>query len=289
MKICNYCHHQFNGQTWSCPVCSYTPPSVTGHLTFAPELATASEGFEALFFPQLAKLEAKNFWFRSRNRLLIDSIGYYFTQARNFLEIGCGTGFALQGIEKAFPHLTLSGSEIFSEGLKFAAQRLSRASLFQMDARKIPFSEEFDVVGAFDVLEHIEQDRDVLAQMHQAVRTGGGIILTVPQHPWLWSQADDYAHHFRRYRAKDLHTKVEDAGFRVIRITSFVSLILPLMLISRWHKRKPKPNYDPLSEFKISPWVNTALENILTLERILIKLRISFPMGGSLLLVAQKL
>lgn len=288
MKICNHCHHYFDSQTWACPVCSYTPTSVTGHLTFAPGLATASEGFEAQFFPQLAKLEASNFWFRSRNRLLIYTLRYYFDQSRNFLEIGCGTGFVLQGIEKAFPHLTLSGSEIFAVGLEFAAQRLSKTTLFQMDARKIPFFEEFDVIGAFDVLEHIEQDRDVLAQMHQAVRTGGGIILTVPQHPWLWSQADNYAHHFRRYRSKELHTKVEDAGCKVIRMTSFVSLLLPLMLISRWQQRNSKYNYDPLSEFKINPWLNTILESVLTLERSLIKLGISFPIGGSLLLVARK-
>ena len=175
MKICPQCHHHFNQPEWNCPACGYTPQSLEGHLSFAPQLAAASEGFEAQFFPQLAKLEAKNFWFRSRNRLIIYAIKHYFPQAQTFLEIGCGTGFVLQGIEKHLPHLTCSGSEIFSTGLEFANQRLSKTTLLQMDARKIPFSEEFDIVGAFDVLEHIEQDRDVIRQMYQATQIGGGV------------------------------------------------------------------------------------------------------------------
>jgi SAM-dependent methyltransferase len=59
------------------------------------------------------------------------------------------------------------------------------AVLFQMDARKIPFESEFDVIGAFDVLEHIEEDEKALAQIFHAVLPGGGLILTVPQHRFL--------------------------------------------------------------------------------------------------------
>ena len=174
MKICPQCHHHFNQENWHCPACGYTPPSLNGHLTFAPELAAESAGFEAEFFPKLAQLEAKNFWFRSRNRLIIYAIKHYFPQAKNFLEIGCGTGFVLQGIEKNLSHLTCSGSEIFTAGLEFARERLCKTTLFQMDARNIPFAEEFDIIGAFDVLEHIEQDTDVLEKMYQATQNGGG-------------------------------------------------------------------------------------------------------------------
>lgn len=291
MKVCNHCHHHFNSQIWTCPACGRTPPLIKGHIAFAPELATASEGFESHFFSNLVQLEAKNFnfWFRSRNRLIIYTLNHYFPKAKSFLEIGCGTGFVLQGIERHFPHLTLSGSEIFSAGLECAAHRLSRTSLFQMDARAIPFVEEFDVIGAFDVLEHIKDDRKVLAQMHQATKVGGGVIFTVPQHSWLWSPSDDYAHHFRRYSASDLHKKVEKAGFRVVRVTSFVSFLLPLMIVSRLlMSRKTLDKYDPVAELKIGQVMNVLFEWILTLERKLIGLGLSFPAGGSLLLVARK-
>ncbi|MCW6038509.1 class I SAM-dependent methyltransferase [Spirulina subsalsa FACHB-351] len=288
MKTCNNCHYQFSSKNWTCPACGYAPSYLEGYLSFAPELAAMSEGFEAKFFPQLAKLESKNFWFRSRNHLIIHTIKHYFPKAQSFLEIGCGTGFVLQAIERKIPYLTLFGSEIFCTGLEFASKRLHKTTLLQMDACKIPFFQEFDLIGAFDVLEHIRHDQEALKQIYQATKPRGGIILTVPQHPWLWSQADDYAHHFRRYCAIELHQKVENAGFQVIAKTSFVSLILPLMLISRWRYRTSKVNYNPLSELEINPLINTVLESLLNVERSLLNLGVSLPVGGSLLLVAQK-
>jgi len=125
-------------------------------------------GFRPEYFADLAVLEAHNFWFRARNRLVIWALRKYFAGARSLLEIGCGTGFVLSGIAAEFPALKLSGSEIHSSGLRFAAQRVPNSSFFQMDARHIPFSEEFDVIGAFDVLEHVEEDEDVLAGMYRA-------------------------------------------------------------------------------------------------------------------------
>ena len=104
---------------------------------------------------------------------------------------------------------------MFLEGIDFANARVPDADLFQMDARQIPFREEFDVIGAFDVFEHIDQDQTVLEQMHAAVKPGGGIIVTVPQHRWLWSMVDEYSFHRRRYRRMELLQKVKAAGFEV--------------------------------------------------------------------------
>jgi ubiquinone/menaquinone biosynthesis C-methylase UbiE len=288
MKICGNCDTRFDSLNWACPSCSCKPQRIEGFLSFAPEFAQINDNYEPSFFSQLATLEAKNFWFCSRNRLLFLALQCYFPQAQTLLEIGCGTGFVLAGIEKAFPRLTLSGSEIFSTGLTFAAQRLSKAELFQMDACKIPFEGEFDIIGAFDVLEHIKEDRIVLAEMYRATKAGGGIILTVPQHPWLWSQADDYAHHVRRYRSQELKTKVQRAGFKIVRMTSFVSILLPLMLVSRLQQQRAKPDYDPLAELRISGLANSILGKVLDFERAVIRLGLSFPFGGSLLLIAKK-
>lgn len=288
MKVCVACDAKFNGLEWTCPCCRHQSQQIGGYLAFAPELAEANEGFEPIFFSQLASLEAKNFWFRSRNRLIIWALRQYFPDAKSFFEIGCGTGYVLSGIEQTFPKLDLYGSEIFSAGLGVAAQRLSRTQLFQMDGRRIPFEDEFDVIGAFDVLEHIEEDDRVLVQIYQALHPNGGLILTVPQHPFLWSYADEYACHVRRYRAQELRNQLRNAGFRIIKTTSFVSLLLPLMLISRWRQQKPSSEYDGLSELRINGWLNTILESILSFERLLICSGYSFPVGGSLLLIAYR-
>ena len=198
MKLCARCSKPFEQASWRCPYCFHQPKRLDGRIAFAPELAEEGEGFKAEYFGNLAQLEAGSFWFQSRNRLLCWAIERYFPNARDFFEIGCGTGFVLSGIRKILPGLTLLGSEIFAAGLVFAAKRLPGVELFQMDARRIPFKEEFDIIGAFDVIEHIEDDELVLSQMYQAVRDGGGIFLTVPQHSFLWSKADEYSRHVRR-------------------------------------------------------------------------------------------
>ncbi|HEX3559074.1 MAG TPA: methyltransferase domain-containing protein [Pyrinomonadaceae bacterium] len=288
MKLCSECSRQFDLSGWRCPFCLHEPERLDGLPAFAPELAEASEGFEADYFSSLVRLEAGNFWFRSRNRLLVWALQRYFPQAQNFMEIGCGTGFVLSGIKEAFPELSLFGSEVFTAGLCFAAGRLPGVELFQMDARDIPFEEEFDVIGAFDVLEHIKEDEEVLSQMYQATRKAGGILLTVPQHAFLWSQTDEYARHVRRYSARELKNKCERAGFSVVRISSFVSLLLPLLIISRAKQQLFGEKVEDASEFRISPLVNTTLEKALDVERIMIRSGLSFPAGGSLLLVARR-
>jgi SAM-dependent methyltransferase len=237
---------------------------------------------------ELARLEAGNFWFRARNRLIAWAIGRYFPGARSLLEVGCGTGFVLAGIAAAFPAVRLAGSEAASEGLALAATRAPGASLMQMDARHIPFRGEFDVVGGFDVIEHVEDDRAVLAELRAAAVPGGGVLLTVPQHPALWSEYDARAGHVRRYRARELGSKVVEAGLEIVRMTSFVAVLLPFMYLSRRAQRAPGPGYDPLAELRIAPWLNRVLEGTLGAEQALIRAGMSFPAGGSLLVVARR-
>lgn len=262
---------------------------VKGYHSFAPELAINNEGFKQEYFATLAKLEGKNYWFRTRNNLIISALQDYFPEVSSFFEIGCGTGFVLSGVKRACPKLLLCGSEIFSAGLQFAQERLeNNVELFQMDARQIPFIEEFDVIGAFDVLEHITEDALVLREMYKGLKPGGGIILTVPQHQFLWSPADELACHVRRYEALDLKHKLKSAGFSVKRMTSFVSLLFPLMVASRLWQRKKKGSTNELAELQISGCVNTVFEKILDFERSLIQFGLNFPVGGSLLVVAKK-
>lgn len=287
MRICPDCGAPLDEQ-WKCRAGCRDIERLDGYFAFAPALAQSSTGFRREYFAELVVLEEKNFWFRSRNRLIVWALRCYFPDATRFLEVGCGTGYVLSGIKGAFPEMQLYGSEIYTAGLGFAAMRADNALLFQMDAREIPFKDEFDVIGAFDVLEHIEEDERVLQQFYRAVRPGGGIVLTVPQHPFLWSQHDEAACHARRYRRRELKQKVEAAGFEVKMTTSFVSLLLPFMLLSRLRGRVPEEHYDPMAELRLGPVMNSILEGIMNIERALTRWGIRFPSGGSLLLVAGK-
>ena len=259
-----------------------------GRMMFAPELAEQNDGFPSGDFEFLAKSETGHYWFESRNKLLLWALNKHLPAFSSFMEIGCGTGFVLAGIGRRFPRVRLTGSEIYSDGLAYAAKRLPAAELFQMDARRIPFAEEFDVVGAFDVLEHIEEDEAVLGQMHDAVKPGGGIILTVPQHPALWSGVDEYSCHKRRYTRSELVRKVRKAGFIPIHTTSFVTILLPAMAILRYQKRRYTEDFDPDAGFTVRPIVNRVLTGVQSVERGLIQMGISLPAGGSLLMAARR-
>ncbi len=288
MKLCIKCGNSLVSEGWSCPRCGFTPVRNGKSIVLLADNQPAPAGYDVSFFPDIAKLEDRSFWFRSRTRLIVWAMRKYFPGARTFLEVGCGTGCVLAGMAAAFPDLALHASEPFGEGLRFAQQRVPRATFLQLDARNIPFRDEFDVIGAFDVLEHIDDDLHVLAQMHQAVAPGGGVLLTVPQHAFLWSRQDDVAGHVRRYQAADLRDKLTQAGFRIRRMTSFVSSLLPAMLLSRVFKARKGAEFDALDELRIGALLNGTMGAVMELERALIRAGVSFPAGGSLLVAAEK-
>jgi hypothetical protein len=95
MKLCLACRHSFDTADWKCPYCGHVPEACDGYVAFAPDLVHRNDGFKVGYFPRLARLEAGNYWFQSRKRLLIRALRRYFPGTRSFLEIGCGTGFVL--------------------------------------------------------------------------------------------------------------------------------------------------------------------------------------------------
>jgi SAM-dependent methyltransferase len=289
MKQCLTCNELFLSSENTCQSCGSSSVMLGGFPAYAPALAEEGPGFKSSYFTELASIEEKNFWFRARNKLIIWALGQYCPLVQSFLEIGCGTGYVLSGIAKAYPNVRLQGSELFIKGLSFASTRLPSVNLMQMDAKNIPFIAEFDSIGAFDVLEHIEEDRQVLYQIHQALKPQGIVLITVPQHSWLWSAVDDQACHVRRYSAKELHVKLRESGFEILRSTSFVTSLLPAMFISRFIQKfkSPKSN-SPIAELNISSWLNFIFEKILNTEINLIQWGINFPLGGSRLIVARK-
>lgn len=240
-------------------------------------------------FAELARMEPTSFWFRSRNHLIVSVLRRYFPHASSLFELGCGTGFVLAALRANDPRLRLTGAELYVEGLEIARSRVPDAELLQIDGRHIPFEGEFDVAGAFDVLEHIEEDEVVLGELARAVRPGGGLIITVPQHQWLWSAVDEYSHHRRRYSRRELVAKLERAGFTVRRVTSFVSILLPVMALSRIAKRRQTTEeIDPFADYRLPRSVDAVFERLLAAERALLTRGVSLPAGGSLLAVAEQ-
>lgn len=244
-------------------------------------------GFDAALFGQLAALEDASFWFRARNRLIVQLVSEITTPGDQLLEVGCGTGYVLRALVRQCG-LRATGSELFREGLEFARKRVPEADFVELDARAMPYEAAFDVAGAFDVLEHVDDDVGVLHGLHRAIRPGGFLVLTVPQHPRLWSAVDTHAHHVRRYRRRELVDRVTYAGFDIVRVTSFVTSLLPMMALARVLKRDPDQEYDLASELVPPQPLNRCLELFLNGECALIRRGMNLPAGGSLALVARR-
>jgi len=270
---------------------------INGIKCYNPEVALENSDYPAESFKLLFEIEDENFWFVNRNGIIQHLFQKHLgIGSKKVLEIGCGTGYVLKGLQCRFEKYTLYGSEIHIEGIQFAQKRLPAIEFIQLDATHMPFENEFDAIGAFDVLEHIEDDVKVIQEVHKSLKKGGLFLISVPQHQWMWSINDDIAYHKRRYSRKELKNKLINEGFEIVYISSFVFILFPFMYISRFFKQKIKLTeitneviLKEMNELKLNPLVNSIFGWFMKVDFFLIKRGISLPFGGSLIAVAKKI
>lgn len=235
-----------------------------------------------------------SFWVRSRNRLfkwLVQQEQTRLGQAK-LLDIGCGTGEFFQHL-KGQTLLSLTGSEIYLRGLQLAKLRQPGVEFIQYDVTQGALDREFDIVTAFDVFEHVEHDVQGMHNVHEILTKDGVFILSVPQHKFLWSHLDEIVCHKRRYSRPEIVEKLTLTGFIPVRITSHVFMLFPLMCLSRFlDKARPAPTVDQpyaLSDrVTFPPLLNWFFNKVMYIDEALIKIGISLPIGGTLVVVARK-
>jgi SAM-dependent methyltransferase len=254
-----------------------------------------SEGYDPAFFKSLDQIEDRHFWFRARKRVVaavVRDLTARLQRGYHVLELGCGNGGMLRLLKDCSPGGTVVGMDLFAEGLRFARNRCDCA-LVQGDAGRPPFGEQFEVVGMFDVLEHIEQDVAALLDVRRMLAPGGAIVITVPAHMSLWSYFDVAAHHARRYSTDELANKLNTAGFDVQYVTQFMGAIYPLV----WLGRRVKAVLGGASsdavkqtqqELRITPGLNALLDRALAGEEALIRGRRKITRGTSILAIARR-
>jgi SAM-dependent methyltransferase len=268
---------------------------IDGIPCYAPDIAESYDSYPAEGFDVTVQVEERSFWCRSRNRLLVQLLRRAVPSGRpqRMLEIGCGTGNVLSAL-RAIPELELIGSEVYLNGLRHARDRRPEITFIQLDATRMPFREEFDILGAFDVLEHIDDDERVMANVREALRPGGVFVVTVPQYQWMWSELDELVKHRRRYSRADLLGRLRRAGFEIVRCTSFVSTLFPAMaavrLLSRG--RSAAPSRDTRAAFarhvRLPGAANAMGDVVMRIDERLIAAGLSLPFGGSLAVVARR-
>lgn len=275
---------------WTCPACGHVVAQSAEIPMLAPELADTVSGFDPILFAALAKIEADHFWFVARNELIVGLADRFFPAARHLLEIGCGNGAVLRALASSRRWKRVVGSDLHPTGLAHARERMpDDVELVQMNALAIPARETFDLIGAFDIVEHVEDDEGVLRAMRRSMRPSGGAIISAPQHPWLWSGADEIAHHQRRYCRGELESKLRRNGFEVLFSSSFTATLLPLMAASRAKARLWPGNGGLGRELAVAGQANATLLAILRAEVRLTLTGARWPVGGSRMVVARAL
>lgn len=147
-----------------------------------------------------------------------------------------------------------------------------------------PECDGYDMVVLLDVLEHVDLDRDALAALRRRLRPGGKLVLTVPAYPWLWSRHDETHHHHRRYTAGVLADRLAAAGYRVVNMSYFNTLLFPLIVAVRAVHRLL--GIDAADDAMPPRPVNRMLRALFRCERHAIG-RLRLPFGVSLAAVAE--
>ncbi len=141
------------------------------------------------------------------------------TDARTLLEIGAGQGSAGALLSRRLAYIGLEPDEV---AFRTAVRRIGAGgTVLNERAETYSAAEPFDVVCAFEVLEHLEDERTALEQWTRHVRPGGWLLVSVPAGRHRFGPTDVKAGHYRRYDRGDLATLLSEAGLVEIEIISY--------------------------------------------------------------------
>ena len=193
---------------------------------------TAPAGFDRDAAHRLQALDARDhFWQRERRRLFCRLLDRLDQRGDAALDLGCGCGGMLDALQSRYTRVVAIDGH--RELLAEARQRTGSAALVEADVCAVPLLErQFDLVTAFDVLEHLDPDA-LLTQARRLMRPDGMLMLSVPAFSSLWSALDEQAGHRCRYTWVQLQSELSRNGWRPEGHTHFQCLLFPLVFVTR--------------------------------------------------------
>jgi SAM-dependent methyltransferase len=253
-----------------------------------------------------ATAEDRNWWFAARTHALLGILdgeiasrwprvsGSSRPPGLLTLDVGCGAGNMHHHLSR---YGQVRGIDSFFKPLRVARQRGHLVS--QARGSALAFADaSFDLIAALDVIEHCQDDEEVLAECARVLRPGGLLAVTVPAFPWLWSDNDAINGHQRRYTPGGLADKLKSAGFGLRKITCDNFALLPmaaaLILVRRLRGQRlglsaPSTDEDAyqVEMQSVHPALNAVLTAIGLAEARALR-RVSFPAGTGIIAVAWK-
>jgi ubiquinone/menaquinone biosynthesis C-methylase UbiE len=232
---------------------------------------------------------------RASRELAVASLKQFVTVERPvILDVGSSSGYVLTEIQRALPDAALIGSDYLLPPLLTLAKKMPELPILQFDLRHCPLPDNcVDAVTALNVLEHVDQDEQGLAQIYRILRPGGVVHIEVPAGPGLFDIYDELLLHHRRYRLRDLTAMARRVGFELLRKTHLGFVVFPAF----WFAKKRNRRHLPLSNTKKRDIVaaqirgsqrSKLLDSCLALERRFGRKLLSYPWGIRCIVVGRK-
>lgn len=238
------------------------------------------------FYKDYFILEKEHWLFKVRRKIFIYFIKKYTKPGSSIFDFGCGSGYLVGELQRQ--GYNAYGMDFEKEAIDYGVNSgTNNLVLGKGDKVEYP-NESFNLITAFDVLEHIEHEKLVIGELFRILKPGGKMIITVPAYRWLWGVQDEVSHHFRRYTMGSLRKIFKNLSeLKIVKRTYFNTFLFPpiaiVRLVSRWFELKNRK-----SDFEMDNRVLSALFYfIFNLEFYFLKF-INFPFGVSILLILKK-
>ncbi|MEO0603782.1 MAG: class I SAM-dependent methyltransferase [Myxococcota bacterium] len=232
-------------------------------------------------FDEMAAVEAEHWWFQGRRRILMDVLRRQVGTAERILDVGAGTGLMARAMAELGP---VDALEMAPEALAHLEQTGATVRHGGLPAPELPDA-HYDLITAFDVLEHIEDDRMATAEVSRLLAPGGSFVATVPAHPVLFSAHDRAHHHHRRYTRTRLVDVLTGAGLQIAFLSPYLTVLLPFFLADRLLQRI-RPSDGAVG--RLPRPLNTLLEALFAVERRWLAEGWANPVGASFLVRAVR-
>lgn len=240
------------------------------------------------YYPEYYELERTNWWFLARMEIIRTQVQKIAKNAKNLkiLNIGVSTGASSQMLREFGEVVSIEYDQFCVDFINAKTDlNVQQGSILELQYS----NNQFDLVCAFDVIEHVEDDQKAVDEMYRVCKHKGYVLITVPAFMFLWSKHDEVNHHFRRYTHSQLVAL--NTSQKTVFSTYFNSILfIPIAAVRLLGKIIPFKREGSGSDFGLIKmnWLNKLFYHIFLSENTMLRNRVKIPFGVSVFLIGTK-